>query len=769
VIKFIVLLRQSIARVSTGSSPWQLRHQKDVDADRDNGIPNVLVDDLGQCLSLIMALEAPLRSSTGSLQFPFTSRSDMSAPSESDRVRSPFRVVSSPPPATDSASLRPNSVNRMSAQSMHVMSPSDIVGPSPVTSNGTETTEIEDDASEEVQMATSTDSSGLRRSELLMLATNLPENVRQAGSDEQVSVIHAPESFASWISGEPAERRSDDSTARVSPKSQDGGRPVTAQSPTKSTSQPHRPHLSTDVKPVRYNVDSATPRAQDLQDMIGDAPRLRSSSTSSLEKIEEQTEAEGDDDDDYPSPPFPVRKEQDEVTALRTALQECWTLCNTLATLSSIHRARVFSSSGTPDAHEQAWKTCWKLCQRLYENQNENPESLNVRLNLDLCRDFCQALFDVRQRKDETADSILRVSFELNNHLYSAQDSRNLPEQFRERTLDFYITLCHRLMKQRSDLAEETDQLLRACWSLAEMLFSLRQNRRDGKAVDEELLGSAVQACWDLCDIFRDGWTQVRPDRNTPRPSQTTFFTHQPSEQSGRESRASERSSRSKRDSLKGTKNPLQDDRQRKIAVVPETPVTEFEDTPISPESRSPQMPNIMVLGTPGDNSRSTSVGRWSSSASNLSSYSQGSTRTSSTATTTAASEDPNIARCKVLVLKAAMNLGFDRETITDPKAGPAILQKFVQGLPTGSFGSLPVHTTLLQQYKNSVLTDLIIPRNHSLPVRGKRVSAHDMAKSVHAVSKSSARYTYLRELFRFVFQFPLDEAESRRTLSIVV
>ena len=78
-------------------------------------------------------------------------------------------------------------------------------------------------------------------------------------------------------------------------------------------------------------------------------------------------------------------------------------------------------------------------------------------------------------------------------------------------------------MKQRSGLAEETDSLLRACWSLAEMLFSLRQNKRDEKAADEELLGSAVQACWELCDLFREGWTQVRPDRGTPRPSQTSF------------------------------------------------------------------------------------------------------------------------------------------------------------------------------------------------------------------------------------------------------
>lgn len=58
---------------------------------------------------------------------------------------------SSPPPATDSASLRPQSAHRFSSQSMHIMSPSDIVGPSPVTSNGTEITEIEDEATDGIQ------------------------------------------------------------------------------------------------------------------------------------------------------------------------------------------------------------------------------------------------------------------------------------------------------------------------------------------------------------------------------------------------------------------------------------------------------------------------------------------------------------------------------------------------------------------------------------------------------------------------------------------
>lgn len=41
-----------------------------------------------------MALEAPLRSSTGSLQFPFVyPQTDMSAPTENESRRSPFRPL----------------------------------------------------------------------------------------------------------------------------------------------------------------------------------------------------------------------------------------------------------------------------------------------------------------------------------------------------------------------------------------------------------------------------------------------------------------------------------------------------------------------------------------------------------------------------------------------------------------------------------------------------------------------------------------------------
>lgn len=536
--------------------------------------------------------------------------------------------------------------------------------------------------------------------------------------------------------------------------------------------------------------------------MLGESSRIRSSSASSLELIPESREPETDaepdlesydDDEEFVTP---VR-EQDggedvEIKDLKTALQECWTLCNTLANLSTHHRERVFSISGTPDGHERAWKCCWKLCQRLYENRDEIDESFSVRQNLDLCRDFCQALFDVRQRKDEVADSVLRVSFELNNHLYSAQDNRILPEAFRERTLDFYTTLCHRLMRQRgrSDRTggDETDSLLAACWALAEMLFSLRQSRRNGRRPDVELLGSAVQACWELCDIFRAGWTQIRPDRGTPRPNQTNFFSLAggvgggapgsvvtvadsiPAD--GRESRASSRS-------VKAAKNAHAHPREGKSSrkpqplPVPETPVTEFEDTPVSPDGESP-LPNILVLGTAtGDSSRGG--GRWSSSASNLSGYSQSSQRTSSTATTTAAaggpnggsnnnSEDANVTRVKMLLLKAAMNVGFARDGNNDTS-----LQTFVKALPTGSFGSLPAHAALLQSYKALVLADSSFRQASSLPARGRRVAAVDVAKSVGWMTHRSTQYAFLRDLFKLVFGFHVEEAEGRKSITIAV
>lgn len=420
-----------------------------------------------------------------------------------------------------------------------------------------------------------------------------------------------------------------------------------------------------------------------------------------------------------------------EINALRTALAECWTLCNTLASLSYINRERLLKTH-EDGMQEDAWKSCWRLCQKLYDTRDEDFAS-QVNPTLDLCRDFCQALFEVRVCDSDLTDSVLRVSFELNNHLYNTHD-RNLPDAFRERTLDFYITLCHRLMKQRTRL-NATDSLLSACWTLAEMLFSIRQSKREGRKLDEELLGSAVQACWELCDIFREGWTlhSLRnSDRGTPRPSQTTFAQafQQATQRSGIDFET---------DSSVQPGNP-------------ETPTTIFEDmATVSPEEAP--VPNILVLG---HGSSHGSHSKWPSSASSISEQSRSSSHTASSANTvTTVSEDPNFTRLRVLITKAAMNSGYQR-------GGSHNLSSFVKSLPSDAFGSAPWQTSLLKYYRKLVGFD---PAFRHVGTQA-RVSAIDMARACQSMVQSS-QFSWLRDLYRLVFGFHMEDAIGRKGITI--
>ena len=447
----------------------------------------------------------------------------------------------------------------------------------------------------------------------------------------------------------------------------------------------------------------------------------------------------------------------DEVAALNVALSECWTLCNTLAGLSCVHRERIFNFSGRGDVQQQAWQSCWKLCQNLYETRDEDFAT-QISPTLDLCRDFCQSLFEVRQRENEVVDSVLRVSFELNNHLYNTHD-RTLPDAFRERTLDFYITLCHRLMKQPTRLAEETDSLLRACWSLTEMLFSLRQNRSAGEPADEELLGSAVQACWELCDLFREGWTQIRPDRGTPRPSQTTFAqAFQQAKQSFTTPPTSFTYMYESEDDVFGRLNP-------------ETPSTIFEDTPqVSPDE--PSVPHILVLG-PEQQSKTqqpyhSQRRKWSSSTSASStpsdySHSPPSERTTSATSTImndpsrTTSEDPHLTCLRLLIVKAALITGFQRSSSLS-------LAAFVTSMPSNSFGTAPWQTHLLEQYKKMVPTDPGF--RHAGPVR--RASARDVSRSVRWMI-AGGQYVWLKDLFRLVMGWSIEEGEDDGRARVMV
>lgn len=436
-----------------------------------------------------------------------------------------------------------------------------------------------------------------------------------------------------------------------------------------------------------------------------------------------------------------------EVTALRAALNECWTLCNTLANLSSSHRSRTFTfSGGQKDVQEQAWQSCWRLCRSLYESKDEN-HATQVIPTLELCRDFCQSLFEVRQKGDAASDSVLRVSFELNNHLYNTQD-RSLPEAFSERTLDFYITLCHRLMKLQTSLPEETDALLRACWSLAEMLFNLRQSSQEGKPPDEELLGSAVQACWELCDLFREGWTQIRPDRNTPRPSQMKFSLSQPPSYSSLPS--STRSDMRSSSSLSSRQ--LHDDAQ---SAPPETPTTIFDDnTSAASSPDSVSAPNILVLGPSSTSGsvRGAHHDRWSSNTSVRSGYSESASSQRTSSTETATSDEQHLLRLRYLLLKAGIHTGFSRTT------GPN-LSAFVQKLPDNAFGLLPWQMKVLSYYKKLVTNDKSMTTVHKLPSR--RFAATEMAKSVKWLGLSE-KWAWMRDLYRLVFGYGIDEVDRR-------
>lgn len=500
-------------------------------------------------------------------------------------------------------------------------------------------------------------------------------------SDEPgpLSVIHAPQEFKHFSSDEtptaerptesPSQQSEQSDNTVVSPDSPKAR--LSAETRRDSTTSP----INTDVPSVKV-IDRSTPHAQTRQEAEEEWKR-RSKHNLSLEDIPEGQDHERSNDEETPSEAqeeFPryqqlSGEQQAQIDALRTALGECWTLCNTLASLSSNHRTHIFAYRGKSQVQEYAWRSCWRLCQNLYDNRDEDHTGM-ILPTLEMCRDFCQALFEARQRGNEAADSVLRVSFELNNHLYNTHD-RNLPSAFQERTLDFYVTLCHRLMKQRTSLPHETDALLRACWSLAEMLFSIRQNKRDGKPPDEELFGSAVQACWELCDLFREGWTQVRPgpERVTPRATQGSFSQSQSSIRST--SIFSSRSSPSYTRAATYQGGPK--------AFPPETPTTIFDDPNESPlgSEDGQHIPNIMVLGPEQSSSsmansaypqsshgRTRNHNRWPSSASaisSISSTSRTSHHTSSTATAPGAASTPeaNLARIRLLLLKAATNAGF--------------------------------------------------------------------------------------------------------------
>ncbi|KAF2767001.1 hypothetical protein EJ03DRAFT_276964 [Teratosphaeria nubilosa] len=701
---------------------------------------------------------------------------------------------SSPPPYHNT--LPGSSANRFSDPSTSLAPPPSPypqqIEPSPVDSNGTENTDIDEEAQDESGVKSpGTDADGelvspdieitspasvtspqsamsARSDRPQKINTLLPTRERSDSTQEEPqSVIHAPSGFKEFEGEKPGQTSPttvSESSGKATVVSPNTPEPVPSQSHTdKKLVSP----VNTDVPRI---MDRWTPRAQSRQELEEEWKR-RSKRASMLEGSDatiDVPEGKDEDDDGNERPDTAgligensisqamqqsLQEAAAEVAALQTALSECWTLCNTLAALSSSYRQRTFKFAGKQDIQEQAWRSCWRLCQQLYDHRDEDHAE-QVIPTLELCRDFCQSLFDARQKGEEASDAVLRVSFELNNHLYNTH-VRALPEAFNERTMDFYITMCHRLMKQRTSLPQETDALLRACWNLAEMLFNLRQSTKEGKSPHEELLGSAVQACWELCDLFREGWTQIRPERGTPRPSQPTFSSSLNNSQSSYGSRQSPEAI-----SSSSMSNEQYHDAQTDTGVgtVPETPTTIFDDMTSSASSPDTvNIPNILVLGPASKSGGSVRGGaphheRWSSNASVLSGYSDSASSQRTSSTATASSEEGHLARLRYLLLKAAMHTGYKKNSGQN-------LPSFVKTLPVTAFGALLWQKKVLELYKKLVVNDKSMLNVHSLPAR--RLGASEVAKSVKWLG-SSEQWAWMRDLYRLVLGFGIDEAERR-------
>ncbi|KAH0269531.1 hypothetical protein KCU91_g8652, partial [Aureobasidium melanogenum] len=297
-------------------------------------------------------------------------------------------------------------------------------------------------------------------------------------------------------------------------------------------------------------------------------------------------------------------------------------------------------------------------------------------------------------------------------------------------------------IKSSSIGKQHTDALLRACWSLAEALFNLRHVGRDAKRLDE-LLALAIQACWDLSDIFRESWSHLRPDRSIPRPGQVGFSSSVSQHSTGPSERAPSSLSSEYHDV------PL---------LPPETPTTIFDDATTASSPESVTVPNILVLGpaAPGSSGGSTRGAkhhdRWSSNASTLSDYSESadSQRTSSTAR--ANSDGKHLLRLRCLILKAAFNVGFSRTSNQS-------LASFAKKLPVQSFGSQSWQVRLLEHYKRLVIVDQSLRSVASLS--GRSLTAVEVAKAVMWLSRNE-EWVWLQDLYLIVFSFGVEEAELR-------
>ncbi|KAL8956126.1 MAG: hypothetical protein Q9183_006405 [Haloplaca sp. 2 TL-2023] len=186
----------------------------------------------------------------------------------------------------------------------------------------------------------------------------------------------------------------------------------------------------------------------------------------------------------------------------------------------------------------------------------------------------------------------------------------------------------------------------------------------------------------------------------------------------------------------------------------PETPTTVFEDTQQMSPDEAP-VPNILVLGPDARSQHKHSQQhqrgiqqKWSSTSSTLSGY-------SGSSTSTITSEDPHLLALKLIIVRAAIMIGYQRSSSMS-------LQSFVKAMPSNSFGREAWQVQLLDQYKKLVASD----QAFRSPGPARRAAATDIARAVRWMV-GSGQYLWLADLFRWVFGCRVEEGEMREGLYI--
>jgi len=124
--------------------------------------------------------------------------------------------------------------------------------------------------------------------------------------------------------------------------------------------------------------------------------------------------------------------------------------------------------------------------------------------------------------------------------------------------------------------------------------------------------------------------------------------------------------------------------------------------------------------------------------------------------------DDINLTRIKALVMRAALNKGYQRS----PNA-PA-LAIFVRNLPSTAFGTTPWETSLYESYRRLVLTDPALRDMNGFP-RGRRFTPAEVATAVRWLIGNNEAYAWLDLLYAWVLGYSSTEGMTKKMGGIQV